>query len=872
MSKFLVIVESPAKSATIGGYLGPDYEVLSSLGHVRDLAAKSPLGGGMSVDPDDGWTASYAISPDHKDVVAKLKKAAKDADAVYLATDRDREGEAIAWHLAEVLTVGRKKLDLKSFRRVVFNEITRDAIRSSFSDPGEINMQLVEAQWSRRFLDRVVGYRLSPLLWKKNLRGASAGRVQSVALRLLVERERAIRAFVPKERWEVQALLEIGGKEVEFQLTRHKGKPFQASSEEEIKKHLQVLKPLLEDAPAVSERDDRPLSPRPGAPFITASLQRAASSRLSMGIRRTMQLAQSLYEAGLITYMRTDSTHLSDEAVDTVRKQIAGQFPPAGEDNYLPDKPRRYASRAGAQESHEAIRPTRIDCPADRLPGSVDSAARRLYDLIYRRFLACQMANSRLLNTRLRVEVGDYVLEAKGRVTLFDGFLRIWPEGAGPDKALPQVEVGTKTQFKDLNATRKFTQPPRRYNEADLVRELEKRGIGRPSTYADIVSTLQKRGYARLEKKRFVIERLGEVVCMRLEDSFPELMNYGFTADMEKRLDGVASGKIHWRALLDEFYKGFRERLEQAADPESGMKSLRQILTEIECTECSRPMSLRLGSSGLFLGCSGYRRKDEKDDSGEESCKSTQNLAEVARIVPGQQEESQTTEGDSKGAAEPEIILPRQCERCGQSALVFQLDQARRLWVCGRSPDCDWTQVEHGNFAASAASVAATKLAIHLKDLPSRKYPDDYYILREGRNGLFLAAAGWPKHKEARNILVSELPLAGGQLGDKYAYLLSAPAVDPQDRPTEVCFSRKSKTQYIRTAELEKGQTGWTAFYDNKNASWKAMAPGKPASGSKASTGKKTTRKATASKAKAVRGGKKTAKSTKTRARKDTST
>ena len=367
---------------------------------------------------------------------------------------------------------------------------------------------------------------------------------------------------------------------------------------------------------------------------------------------------------------------------------------------------------------------------------------------------------------------------------------------------MPQVEVGTKTQFKDLNATRKFTQPPRRYNEADLVRELEKRGIGRPSTYADIVSTLQKRGYARLEKKRFVIERLGEVVCMRLEDSFPELMNYGFTADMEKRLDGVASGKIHWRALLDEFYKGFRERLEQAADPEIGMKSLRQILTEIECTECSRPMSLRLGSSGLFLGCSGYRRKDEKDDSGEESCKSTQNLAEVARIVPGQQEESQATEGDSKGAAEPEIILPRQCERCGQSALVFQLDQARRLWVCGRSPDCDWTQVEHGNFAASAASAAATKLAIHLKDLPSRKYPDDYYILREGRNGLFLAAAGWPKHKEARNILVSELPLAGGQLGDKYAYLLSAPAVDPQDRPTEVCFSRKSKTQYIRTAEL----------------------------------------------------------------------
>ena len=828
MAKYLVVVESPAKTRTIGGYLGKDYEVKSSLGHVRDLPAKQ-----LGVDPKDGWKAEYVISDRHQKVVADLKKAARNAEAVYLATDPDREGEAIAWHLAKVLG------DKKPFRRVVFNEITRDAIRDSFTRPGELDMALVEAQWSRRFLDRIVGYQVSPLLWRKNLRGASAGRVQSVALKMLVEREREIRKFVPREYWEARLLLSVDGHEIEFKLKKYQQKAFTAGSREEMDAHEAKLRELLADA-SISERDDRPLSPRPGAPFITSSMQRTASSRLSMNLRRSMQLAQSLYEAGLITYMRTDSTHLSDEAVRAARGFIGKNFAASGSDNYLPEQPRRYASRTGAQESHEAIRPTSADMRAGDLPKKVDDAARRLYDLIYRRFIACQMANPRLLRTRLTVRAGDYELEAVGRVTLFDGFLKVWPESGEDDTPLPQVKEGEPVTLKDVKCEQKFTQPPHRYNEANLVRELEKNGIGRPSTYADIVSTLQKRGYTRLDKKRFFVERLGEVVCSKLQGSFPRLMDYQFTAGMEADLDRVAAGDVGWRKLLDDFYGDFERDLDLAADSEQGMTPVRrrgERPTDLKCEKCGRPMTLCLGPTGLFLGCSGYG--DENNE-----CKSTRNLVQV---FPGSEAAAQAKAGNTDSVAQA-ALLKRDCELCGSPCLLLQVDPGCRLWVCERSPDCEWTAVELGNFGELIASEEDKSGAfgpVHLKQLACQKHPEDYYILRAGRNGLFLSASGWPKRKETRNLLVKELPLVGDALGEPYSYLLSAPKEDPDGKDMEVAFHRKVGEHFARTSGLQRGESGWMALRERKGG-WK-MIPPKPKaeSGTAKSASKSASKSAT---------------------------
>ncbi|MGI9346313.1 MAG: type I DNA topoisomerase [Gammaproteobacteria bacterium] len=845
MSKYLVIVESPAKSKTIESYLGTDYDVKSSLGHIRDLPSKGTLGSGMGVDPEDGWKAEYALSDRHKKTIAELKRSAKKAEEIFLATDPDREGEAIAWHLAEVLGNSGKKSLPKVFRRVVFNEITRKAIQASFASPKELDLNLVEAQRSRRFLDRVVGYKISPLLWKRNLRGASAGRVQSVALRLLVERERAIRAFVPEEYWLVDALMEVAGQEILFSLVRMDGKAFKSHGKEETEKHLQQLRELLEVA-VISARDDRPLSPRPGAPFITSSLQRTASSQMSYGIKRTMQLAQKLYEAGLITYMRTDSTHISEEALDTVRGMIPDRFPSKGQDSYLPSEARVYSSRAGAQESHEAIRPTDPARAADQLSKDIDPAAKRLYDIIYRRFVASQMSNSRLLRTKLKIQVQgadhEYELDVQGRVTLFDGFLRVWREGLQEDVALPEIPIGTEVRLKKLISTQKFTSPPRRYTESALVRELEKRGIGRPSTYADIVSTLQKRGYTRLENKHFIVERLGEVVCLKLEGSFPELMNYDFTAGMEQSLDRVAAGELSWHKLLDEFYAGFRERLQQANDAETGMAPMLGVDTDVKCPECGRNMALRLSSGGLFLGCTGYQKAQSKSKP-VETCTKTLNLHPVQYSAPD-------------GAKGIEAMqLPRNCEKCGEPALVTQVDESRQLWICGRSPLCDWTDIEQGNFA-NMGVIPKPNTAIHISNLSCDKHPEDYFILRSGRNGLFLAGSGFPKRREARSIKVSELALVNADdLDGEHQYLFTAPLQDSQGRATEIAFSKKTGQHYVRTAGVKRNEGQWTAYFEEGNASWKGVES-KPSAASKKAAGAK---KSAAGTKKAATGAKKSA-------------
>ncbi|MFV5423414.1 type I DNA topoisomerase, partial [Acinetobacter baumannii] len=538
----LVIVESPAKAKTINKYLGSQYIVKSSVGHVRDLPtggskstekkpaartklteaekeqkANQALINRMGVDPEHGWQAHYEVLPGKENVVAELKKLAKDADAIYLATDLDREGEAIAWHLREVIGG-----DDSRYHRVVFNEITKNAIQEAFKQPTRLDLNRVNAQQARRFLDRVVGFMVSPLLWEKIARGLSAGRVQSVAVKLVVEREREIRAFIPEEYWQVFADTKAKKDDIRLEAVKQAGKTLKLKNKAETDALLDVLKGAEYK---VAQREDKPTKVNPSAPYITSTLQQAASTRLGFSVKKTMMLAQRLYEAGFITYMRTDSTFLSDDAVSMVRAHIESQY---GE-KYLPAKPNRYGNKAGAQEAHEAIRPSNVALTGDQLAG-VERDAQRLYDLIWRQFVACQMTPAEYLSSTLTVEAGNVELKAKGRTLVFDGFTKVRGANKSDDDIiLPAIKVGEILKLEKLDPSQHFTKPPARFTEASLVKELEKRGIGRPSTYAAIISTIQERGYVKLENRRLFAEKMGEIVTDRLDESFNNLMNYAFT-------------------------------------------------------------------------------------------------------------------------------------------------------------------------------------------------------------------------------------------------------------------------------------------------------------------------------------------------------
>lgn len=557
MGKSLVIVESPAKAKTINKYLGNQYVVKSSIGHIRDLptsgsasASKEPaakrgkaageapalspkekarrqLVARMGVDPDHGWKAKYEILPGKEKVIEELRRLAKDADTIYLATDLDREGEAIAWHLREAIGG-----DDTRYKRVVFNEITKKAIQEAFSQPGELDIDRVNAQQARRFLDRVVGYMVSPLLWAKIARGLSAGRVQSVAVKLVVEREREIRAFIPEEYWEIHADLGTAkNAKVRFEVAREKGEAFKPLNEAQA---MAALEKLKASSYSVVKREDRPTSSKPSAPFITSTLQQAASNRLGFGVKKTMMMAQRLYEAGYIIYMRTDSTNLSADALDMARSYIEREF---GK-QYLPEAPLVYGSKEGAQEAHEAIRPSDVNTHPTKLSG-MERDAERLYELIWRQFLACQMPPAQYLSTSVTVAAGDFELRAKGRILKFDGYTRVLPQQSKPgeDDVLPEMVQGEALKLIQIDPSQHFTKPPARFTEASLVKEMEKRGIGRPSTYAAIISTIQDRGYVTLHNRRFYSEKMGDIVTERLSESFSNLMDYGFTADMEENLD-----------------------------------------------------------------------------------------------------------------------------------------------------------------------------------------------------------------------------------------------------------------------------------------------------------------------------------------------
>ena len=859
MGRSLVIVESPAKAKTINKYLGKDFVVKSSFGHIRDLpssggeeaegekrpkakatakkvtetqriAAKAirahaALVRRMGVDPEHGWEARYQVLPGKEKVLRELQEYAAKADTVYLATDRDREGEAIAWHLRECIGG-----DAKRFKRVTFSEITKTAIQEAFRKSGELDMNGVNAQQARRFLDRVVGFMVSPLLWAKVARGLSAGRVQSVAVRLIVEREKEIRKFIPDEYWELFADLTASAP-LRAQVVRCKGEVFKPTA----KAHIDEALAILENAAfTVVARDDKPARSFPSAPFITSTLQQASSVRLGFSVKKTMTLAQRLYEAGHITYMRTDSTNLSAEAVAACRSLIAEQFGA----RFVPEAPISYKSKANAQEAHEAIRPTDV---AHREIDGLENDEARIYDLIWRQFVACQMPPAEFETSTITIAAQNYELVARGRVLRFEGYQKVQPPIKQEDVVLPEVALKQRLGLAKLDPSQHFTKPPARYSEAGLVKELEKRGIGRPSTYAAIISTIQDRGYVKLANRRFYAEKLGDIVTDRLVESFPDLMDYNFTAGMEEDLDEIADAKSEWKGVLDDFYHGFKAKLQDASQT---MRTNEPVPTKIMCEKCGRPMAIRTGRTGVFLGCTGYNL-DKK-----ERCTNTMNLVsgdEAVAVAPiGEEDEASDAEAKA-------IFAKKRCPICETAMDGYLVDERRKLHICGRNPDCAGTLVEEGQFKlrgydgpiiecdkcsapmqlksgrfgkyfgctrypecrntrkllrnGSAAPPKATP--VRMPELACEK--GGYFVLRDGALGVFLASNLYPKVRETRAPKVEDLLRHKAELDPKFLYLADAPKVDNAGHPTLVKFNRKTREHYL-ASESGGEPTGWTAF------------------------------------------------------------
>ncbi len=859
MGKALVIVESPAKAKTINKYLGNNYVVKSSVGHIRDLPKSGSsrsqkntnainkikrvkkdeyeaLINRMGVDPYHGWKANYQILPGKEKVVAELRSLASKAEHIYLATDLDREGEAIAWHLREVIGG-----DNQRFSRVVFNEITKNAIKQAFENPGKLNIDRVNAQQARRFLDRVVGYMVSPLLWKKISRGLSAGRVQSVVVRLIVEREREIKAFMPQEYWQLHTnLLTVDTKLIRMKVTHEKGKPFKPVTKAQIDTVVALLKNAHYH---VSDRKDRPTIKKPNAPFITSTLQQAANTHLGFSVKKTMMMAQQLYEEGYITYMRTDSTSLSQNALSMARNYINHKF---GK-KYLPKQANIYTNQKNSQKAHEAIRPSNIDVGVHVLK-KMEADAKKLYQLIWNQFVACQMTPAKFDSITLTVKAGDFDLKSKWNILRFDGWAKVIPvlNKGDEDKILPILKVGTHLELDKLSPSQHFTKPPARFSESSLVKELEKRGIGRPSTYPVIISTIQDRGYVKIENRRFYAEKIGEIVTDRLDENFSELMNYDFTGRMEDQLNLIAEDRIEWKSILDKFFTTFIKQLQSAnkAPEEGGMRLNPMVLTLIECPNCHRQMGIRTASTGVFLGCSGYSLPAK------EGCKKTINLIpedELSNILISEEEDLETHALRSR----------RRCIKCSTAMDSYLIDNKHKLYICGNNPACNGYEVEEGKFRIKGYNRLVIECdkcnsEMHLKIGRFGKYmgcinetckntrkilksgevgppkedaiplpelvcekSDSYFVLRDGAAGIFLAANSFPKSRETRAPLIEELVRLKDRLPEKFSYLILAPSVDPEGNKTIVRFSRKTKQQYLSSEKNGKA-TGWSAFYINR--------------------------------------------------------
>ena len=592
----LIIVESPSKATTIKKFLGSDYKVMASKGHVRDLP-KSKLG----VDPDKDFEVQYINIRGKASLINELKKEAKKAGTVYLATDPDREGEAIAWHLAYLLN-----LPTDSLCRVTFNEITKDTVKKSIKEPRKIDMNLTDAQQARRVMDRIVGYKISPILWKKVKRGLSAGRVQSVAVKLIVDRENEIESFIPEEYWNLYATLEKDKEEFQARLAEINNKKIELHSKDEVDK---ILSDIKNSKYIVTNVKNGTRKRTPAPPFTTSTMQQEASRKINFSIKKTMQVAQTLYESGYITYMRTDSTRISEEARAAAKTLITNKY---GKDYY---ENRYYKKASGAQDAHEAIRPTNIAADFGELKNKLTPDQFKLFSLIFNRFIASQMSQAIYETVSATIEANGkndtYNFKASGQTLKFKGFMTLYVEDKDDDSTedeenqIPKLEVNETLKKKKIESKQSFTEPPARYTEASLVKALEEKGIGRPSTYATIISTIIERRYIEKDKKQLVPTELGKVVNKLLVENFPDIINVEFTANIEDQFDKIAEGQEEWKQVLREFYVPFEKEVEKV-DKELEHVKIQDEVTDIMCNKCGKPMVVKYGRYGKFLACSGY--------------------------------------------------------------------------------------------------------------------------------------------------------------------------------------------------------------------------------------------------------------------------
>ena len=714
MAKSMVIVESPAKARTIERYLGKGFTVRACAGHIKDLPSY-----GLGVNIRKGFHPTYKIVPGKEKIVKELKRVAAKADKIYLAADPDREGEAICQHLAEELNGS----DSRRFFRVLFNEITKGAILKAFEHPQEIDRNKVEAQQTRRILDRLVGYKVSPLLWQKVRSGLSAGRVQSVALRLVVDREKEIRAFVPVEYWNFTATLRRispPSDPFEAKAVKLKGKKFKVSNQEEADKLMKALKQADFVVESVRKKERKK---RPVPPFITSTLQQDASRKLRFSVKKTMTLAQRLYEGvemgqeghtGLITYMRTDSTRVSQTALQEVREYIGESFGI----KYLPDRPAVYRTKKGAQDAHEAIRPTSAARAPEQVKSLLGRDEYRLYQLIWKRFVASQMKPALFDQTDIDVQAAQVIFRAVGSILRFDGFLRVYQEGRdeagkkeGSDALLPDVKAKEGLAAEKVVPEQKFTQPPPRYSEATLVKALEEKGIGRPSTYAQTITVIQSREYVGKEEGRFVPSHTGEVVSDLLVHSFPELFDYDYTAKMEQRLDEIENGKKDWVQTLERFYDGFSKELLKARKEMKNLKK-EEEKTGIECDKCGQgEMVIKWGRFGRFMACSRYPE-----------CKNTREL---------------TGQGEAEAAKESVAFEGEACEKCG-SPMVLKKGRYGEFLACTGYPECKNTK--------RTIEVKGEKKV--QKDRPLEEpcpKCGSHLVVKQGRFGEFTACSNYPE-------------------------------------------------------------------------------------------------------------------------------
>jgi len=725
MGKSLLIVESPTKARTLNRYLGRRFDVKASVGHVKDLPEKS-----LGVDIERNFEPQYQIVKGKAKILEELKKAAQKAEEVYLGPDPDREGEAIAWHIASEIN-GEK--DTGKIKRVLFHELTKRAIEEALKNPGMLDKNKYEAQQARRILDRLVGYLVSPILWTKVKRGLSAGRVQSVALRLICERERQIQQFVPEEYWTMAVELrkkdaESGDETIVADLWQYKNKKIKIKNEKQAKTYKEQLEKATFVVDNVEKKERKRQS---AAPFKTSTLQQEAARKLRFTARHTMSIAQRLYEGvalgdegevGLITYMRTDSTRLSQEAVNEARKYIGEKW---GK-QYIPPRPRVFKNRKGVQDAHEAIRPTSVYRTPDQVAPYLDKDQLALYELIWKRFVACQMAPAVFDQTTIKIKAGDFALKVVGSILKFEGFMKVYVEGTdnGAEKNgrkedvwLPELPQGTELDLIKIESKQHFTQPPPRYSEATLVKELEEKGIGRPSTYATILSTIQEKEYVVRENMRFRPTELGFLINDLLVENFPNIFNVKFTAEMEESLDKVEEGKLNYLAVLKMFYDSFESSLEEAQEK---MKDLRRegIPTEIICDQCGNKMNIKWGRNGPFLACSTYPKCQN-------TCDYIRN--DKGMIVALKDEETQ-----------------EKCEVCGKP-LVVKRGRFGTFLACSGYPECKFTKsIDKDSGKANDKPVKTDQIC--------EKCGGHFLIKKNRYGGAFLACENYPKCKNTRPI------------------------------------------------------------------------------------------------------------------------